>query len=72
MICNININQEDFIVGYSPIIKKVSNIRDGYKRSAAIHHFQREHNPVHISFNQLTFHVAEATQDEPRWILLIH
>lgn len=68
----INLSQKDFITGYVPIVKQSSNIRDGYKRSAATCHFQREHNPVHISFNQLTFHVEEATHDEPRWILSIH
>lgn len=68
----INLNQKDFIIGYVPIIKKSSNIRDGYKRSAATCHFQRNHNPVNIDFNQLTFRVEEATHDEPRWILSIH
>jgi hypothetical protein len=68
----INLNRKNFIIGYVPIVKQSSNIRDGYKRSTAICHFQREHNPVHIDFNQLTFHVEEATHDEPRWILSIH
>lgn len=68
----INLNRKNFIIGYVPIVKQSSNIRDGYKRSAAICHFGRKHNPVHIDFNQLTFHVEEATHDEPRWILSIH
>lgn len=71
MICNINSNQENFIIGYSPIIKEFSNIKDGYKRSAATCHFQRGHNPAHISFSKLTFHTEEAVHDEPQWILLI-